>query len=267
MGDSAKVKLLGVRGSLPVNDAAFVKYGGATSCLLFEAGGETIFLDAGTGILTGADIPSGKRISILVTHSHIDHILGFPMCPFIYDETNEVDLYLSTRQGRDAKTQISALMSNPLWPTGIESVMAKLTFYDVPETFFIGGIKVGAMESSHPGGSTIYKLSVGDKSLVYATDFEHDEYNSERLATFAENCSILIYDSQFLDSEYAEKRGWGHSTFEEGIKMGARCKAGITVFFHHDPMRTDAQLDEIAKYAGSVDITCRIGISGEAIEL
>jgi len=265
--ESINVKLLGVRGSLPVNDAAFMKYGGATSCLFIEAGGEIIFLDAGTGILTCPELPTGKRISILVTHSHIDHILGFPMCPFIYDESYEVNLYLSTREGRDAKAQISALMSNPLWPAGIESVRAKLTFHDVPETFEIGGIMVDSMESSHPGGSTIYKLTAGGKSLVYATDFEHDDYNSGRLAAFAQDCSILIYDSQFLDCEYGEKRGWGHSTYEEGIKMGASCGAGVTVFFHHDPTRTDAQLDEIAKQAEAAEIVCRIGRCGEEITI
>jgi len=263
MSESIRVKLLGARGSLPVSGRAFAKYGGATSSLLTDIGGETIILDAGTGILTCPELTTQKRISILISHTHIDHILGFPMCPFLYDRSYDVDVYLSTRDGLDARGQISALMSPPLWPTGIESVEAKLDFHDISDCFFIGGTKVETMESNHPGGSTIFKLTAADKSLVYATDFEHSEYHSEKLAAFADNCDVLIYDSQFLDCEYDEKKGWGHSTYEEGIKMGSRCGAKFTVFHHHDPQRSDSQLNEIEKLIAGANTPCIIGRCGE----
>ena len=265
MTKKMKVNILGVRGSLPVNGDAFVKYGGATSCILTSISGETIILDAGTGMLACPEPDANKKISILISHSHIDHILGFPMCRFFYDGSYEVDVYLRTRNGLDAKSQIAALMSAPLWPAGIDSVEAKLAFHDIPDCFFISGVKVETMESNHPGGSTIFKLSAADKSLVYATDFEHDEGCSEDLAAFARDCSVLIYDSQFLSSEFGEKKGWGHSTYEEGIKMGARCGAALTVFYHHDPLRADSQLDELIKQFSGAKTPCIIGRCGEEI--
>jgi len=263
MSESIRVKLLGARGSLPVSGRAFTKYGGATSCLLTDIGGDAIILDAGTGILTCPELTAQKGISILISHTHIDHILGFPMCPFLYDRSYDVDVYLSTRDGLDARSQISALMSPPLWPAGIESVEAKLAFHDISDSFLIGRTRVETMESNHPGGSTIFKLTAADKSLVYATDFEHSEYHSEKLADFAHNCGVLIYDSQFRDSEYNEKKGWGHSTYEEGIKMGMRCNAEFTIFYHHDPQRTDSQLDEIEKLIACAKTPCIIGRCGE----
>ena len=263
MEKSTKIRLLGVRGSLPVSGTEFVKYGGATSCIFVNIGGEAIYLDAGTGIVKCPELTTSKKINILISHSHVDHILGFPMCPFLYDRNHEVNVYLATRGGFDANAQMAALMSPPLWPLDIGAVETFVQFHDVTDYFNIGKTKIETMESNHPGGSTIYKLTAGEKSLVYATDFEHDGQFSEKLAKFARDCGVLIYDSQYLDSEYPDREGWGHSTYEEGIKMGERCGAGLTVLYHHDSQRTDEQLDEITKLTENAKTPCVIGKCGE----
>jgi len=263
MAEKIKIKLLGVRGSLPVGGAAFEKYGGATSCVSASINDELLFLDAGTGILAYPDFSAHKKINILLSHAHIDHLLGLPMSPFLYDRSWDVNVYLATRGEGDAKAQIRALMSPPLWPASIDAVDANVVFHDVSGCFHIGSIKIESMDSHHPGGSTVFKLSAGEKSLVYATDFEHEKGYSDKLAAFARDCGVLIYDSQFLNSEYPDKRGWGHSTIEEGLRMAERCNAALTVLFHHDPLRTDDQLDEIGKLVEGAKTTCVIGRCGE----
>src|SRR5699024_1565261 len=163
----------GVRGTLPVHGPEFSCFGGANSCVLVRAGGETIILDAGTGLSGRAwerFFPE-KHFTLLISHAHVDHLMGFPVIPPLFDPTVTCDIYLKSREGRSAQAQLETLMSPPLWPVTTGSMGAALTFHDVPPFFRVGPVAVETMESRHPGGSTIYKLSLDGVSVVYATDF------------------------------------------------------------------------------------------------
>ncbi len=266
---SFQVKLMGVRGSMPVHGAAHARFGGATSCVFIRAGEEGLILDAGSGLNGAAwrNFFPGEHLSLLITHAHADHILGFPAFGPLFDPRCTADIYLKSRAGLDARRQLETLMNPPLWPVGVEAMRAALRFCDVPGRFAIGPVQVSALEGRHPGGATLYRLDRGGESLVYATDFEPDDASADAFCDFAADCSLLLLDGQYTDEEYAARRGFGHSAMMASAELAQRCRARQTLLIHHDPNRTDDQLllleQEIRARYGNV----RLGREGEEIDL
>ncbi len=268
MDHTMQIKLLGVRGSVPVHGPAFSHFGGATSCALLRAGSENFILDAGTG-LSGAAFQAfcpGKQFTMLMTHSHVDHLMGFPIFSPLFDRGYTGQVYLKTRQGADARAQIEALMAPPLWPIRTNAIQADLTFCDVPDSFNVGNVRVDTFELNHPGGCTAYKLSFGGASVVYATDMEPTGVD-EAFLSFAAGCDLLLLDAQYLEEEYPRTRGFGHSTLLRSAELSARCGAANTIFIHHDPTRTDAQLLELERSVQGSDPRIRFGREGEEVFL
>ena len=269
MGHTMQVKLLGVRGTLPVHGPEFARFGGATSCVLVRAGGETILFDAGTGLSGRAwrDFFPEKHGTLLITHAHVDHLMGLPVFPLLFDPTARCDIYLKTREGHTAREQIEALMAPPLWPIRTATLGDHVRFHDVAETFSIGAVRVDTLESRHPGGSTIYKLSLDGVSLVYATDYEPESDAPADFRAFAEGCSLLLLDAQYTPEEYARTRGFGHSTIPRSAVIARSCGAERTIFIHHDPGRTDAQLLALEEAVRREDTRISFGRAGEEVIL
>lgn len=238
-----KVTILGVRGSIPTDGADFLEYGGATSCILVQTKEQVIFLDAGSGLLAAPDVGNAE-VSILLTHSHIDHILGLPLSPLLLSDRN-IDLYCEARDGLSAGEQISRLMSPPLWPVGPDLYPSTLCAHDLTFPLTIGEVTVCGMESNHPGGSTIFRLSDGRHSLVYATDYEHSPEKQEELIDFCRGTDLLLYDAQYTEEEYARMKGFGHSTVKQGLYVFEQSGAGRLLFVHHDPRHSDRMLREM----------------------
>ena len=267
MNDLAKVTILGVRGSMVMSGAGFVRYGGASSCILLQIAGETIFLDAGSGISGYKSQRNAENMHILISHSHIDHIIGFlSFAPLFYAE-QRCHIYGKSRGGLTIKEQLLTLISPPLWPTGLESFPAELIFHGIDDSFHIGEVAIDSLESNHPGGSTVYKITYGDKKIVYATDFEHDEYQTPKLAEFAADCSLLIYDAMFFDDEYPPYMGWGHSTVNEGLKLKQLSNSKRMLLFHHSPDHNDLMLDRAQEKISRIDENCSFAKCGEEIFL
>ena len=238
-----KITGLGVRGSIPTSGEGFKKYGGATACCLVEAGDQAIYLDAGSGLLHSPDT-GDKKVSMLITHTHMDHILGLPLSPLLLSHKH-IDLYAKTRDGLDAKQQIERLMAPPLWPVGLDIYPSDVVFHDIDTRIQLGSVSVETMESNHPGGSTIFKLRHEGKSLVYATDYEHNDEKQAELAEFAKDTDLLLYDAQYTDEEYERMKGFGHSTTAEGMKLFEKSGAKQILFVHHDPRHNDEKLTEM----------------------
>lgn len=247
MDDTIRLKLMGVRGTMPVHGERCRIFGGATSCVFVKMGGEAIILDAGTGLSGGAyrEFFGTERFTLMLTHSHVDHIMGLPPFQPLFDPACSGEVYLRTRGGLDARAQVEALMSPPLWPVKTWAFRAGIAFRDVVESFGVGAVRVDTMESRHPGGSTIYKLSAGGKTVVYATDYEPEGDAPEDFIRFAGGCSLLLLDAQYTTEEYARTRGFGHSTIDRSAAIARCCGAEQTIFVHHDPSRTDGQLLEL----------------------
>lgn len=242
--NGVRVRLLGVRGSMPVHGPSRAVFGGETSCVLYQAGDETVLLDVGTGLLWEGlpEALSQPRFTLLITHAHVDHIIGFPMFSPFFRPDCSCDIYLKTRDGRTAREQLETLMSPPLWPVPPGALRASLTFHDIPPSFDIGGIRVDTMEVPHPGGATAYRLSWRETSVVYATDAELLSEDVPAFCRFAGGCGLLLLDAQYSEAEYRVSRGFGHMPVDWAAEVARRCGARQTVLVHHAPMRTDEQL-------------------------
>ncbi|MCR4897174.1 MAG: MBL fold metallo-hydrolase [Lachnospiraceae bacterium] len=236
-----KLTVLGARGSIPVDGPEFTIYGGGTSAYLLEVADQTIFLDAGSGLMNAPEHMDGQ-ISILLTHPHLDHLMGLCFFRHLFVAGKVVTIYGAGREIGDVQQQVDHLFAPPLWPVMVESFPADLRFSDVKETFFLGEVRVDSMEAVHPGGCTVFRISYGGKSLVYATDFEHSGDLEKRLADFAKGCDLLIYDGQYFEEEYPPRAGYGHSTPETGLRIMEEAGAGRLLLTHHDPRHTDEML-------------------------
>ena len=240
--DELKLTILGCRGSLPVAGEDLREFGGNSSCYQLEARGESLFLDAGTGLLH-ANMPEKGPLHILLTHVHLDHVLGLPLFPALLDSSREVVLYGSP----DACTLEEALIrliSPPLWPLPLDRYPARVVFRPLAFPLVLGPFTVTGMRAFHPGGSVVFRVEACGKSVVLATDFEHTEEKITELAAFASGADLLLYDTQYTGEEYASRRGFGHSTVQAGLRILRESGAKRLLPVHHDPAHTDAFLRE-----------------------
>ena len=242
-----KLTVLGVRGSMPIEGKKFEFYGGATSCFKIQAGNEEIYLDAGSGIVSAKPAPD-SRITILLTHMHLDHIIGLPFFAALSQINRSVDIYAKERSGLNTQAAIDKLISPPFWPLKVGDYPANINFHDLPKNIFhIGAVTVDFMEGNHLQGSTIFKLSYFGKSLVYATDFEHTPKSCAALANFSKGCDLLLYDAQYKEKEYDKYRGYGHSTPTAGLEVADKASSKKILFVHHDPRRIDEELQAMER--------------------
>lgn len=248
--DALRLTVLGTRGSVPVEGENFARYGGATSCYKVQAGNEEIYLDAGSGIVNSLPAPN-SRITILLTHMHLDHLIGLPFFIALTEKDRPIDIYAAERDGLAPKEALDRVIANPFWPCKIEGYPAAVKFHLLPERFKIGDVSIDTLEGSHPKGSTIYRLTYRGKSIVHATDFEHNPTACAALTNFAKGCDLLLYDAQYTADEYERYRGYGHSTPQEGIKVAAVAGVKKLLFVHHAPLRNDAALAALEQEFGA----------------
>lgn len=260
--------ILGARGSVPVSGMPYSRYGGATTCVLLNFGGQFIILDAGTGILSLPESAMRQpRLPLLLTHPHADHILGLPMCPYVMKREAQLDIYAVSRGGCDTREQICRLMSPPVWPVLPEMLPAKICFHDLPDTMRLGEVSIRVTEGNHPGGASVFRLEAEGCSVVFATDCTLTEDITPSLAAFAQDCDLLLCDGQYTDAEYAGFAGYGHSTWSMAAQLAQRCGAKQLRIVHHSPFRTDAELEFAAKALRAIDPAFDFAKEGEEIEL
>ena len=246
MNTTLKVTVLGARGSMAVCRQDCLIYGGNTSCYLVEAGEETIFLDAGSGLIN-APTEFKNAPAILISHLHLDHLLGLGMYPRMLMRGKATTIYVPSVEGamdQAVEEKLNRLYGPPFWPLSLEDYSGDGDIKAFPDTLMIGDVKVTTMQGSHPGGCLVMKLEYKDKSLVYATDFEHGKESEgklteEKLAEFAKGTDLLLYDAQYTSAEYETKKGFGHSTAEKGIEVMEKSGVKHLLLVHHDPQSTD----------------------------
>ena len=246
--NEVSIRFLGTRGSFPITDTKFAKYGGDTMCVLITYQGNQMLLDIGTGVtrLHKFLMNSKKTIPILISHAHIDHILGVLGYTKIYKKDGNFKILAVPRGGHSCKEQIGSLFVKPIWPLALTDLLSNIEFVDIKTpSFQIGDIFVEWIESNHPGGSSIYKLTFGGKQIVYATDFEHNKESSRALEKFSQGVDILFYDGQFTEEEYPDKMYWGHSTWRAGIEIARNSNIPKIVIIHHSPEYNDKILDDL----------------------
>ena len=257
-----ELTVLGTRGSIAVGRADSMLFGGQTSCYMLRAGEETVFLDGGSGIIN-APTRFARAPSILLSHFHLDHVIGLPMYPRLLEKGTETVLYCPALTVSGAKEILDGVFSPPLWPLSLTDYTGTITLRTMPRRFRIGSVSVETMAGFHPGGAVVMRLEHEGKSLVYATDCEPDRKGMEALAAFSKDTDLLLFDGQYTEEEYGKRIGFGHATAAMGRELLERSGAKQLLMIHHDPQRTDAELLAAEKTLGRDNM--RFAREGETI--
>ncbi len=264
MKPPTRVQFWGTRGSIPRPGYNTLRYGGNTSCVqVTSPNGAVVILDCGSGahdlgqhLMASASGP--LRGSILISHTHWDHIQGFPFFSPLFARGGHWDIYGPSGLGQSLRETLAGQMQYSYFPVTLDELGASIRFHDLAEgSFAIDDIRISTRFLNHPALTLGYRLETEDACVVYACDHEpyfrtpgqstplheDDRLHSEFLA----GADLVIHDAQFTDAEYASKKGWGHSPVEYVAEIGLM--AGVTrmAFTHHDPSRTDADIDKIVE--------------------
>jgi phosphoribosyl 1,2-cyclic phosphodiesterase len=256
--DEFRVHFWGVRGSIACPGPETIRYGGNTSCVEISCGGRLLIFDAGTGMR-----PLGRHLDaqgrpveadIYFSHSHFDHICGLPFFSSAYVPSNKFRLWAGhLLPDHTLRYVLSEMMMAPVFPIPITVLGADLSFHDfrAGETLSPGpGITVRTAPLNHPNGATAYRVEYAGRSACYVTDHEHTgSVHQDALLALLDRADIVIYDATYTDAEYPGHKGWGHSTWQEGVRLAEQAKVKQFVIFHHDPGHDDATMDEIAAAA------------------
>ena len=234
------VKILGTRGSVPVSGQEYVRYGGSTTCVLVRFAGQYIILDAGSGLYKlPAEVSRQLKIDILLTHLHLDHLTGLPLCSLLSQPGKTINIHLPEAQGFDAESSIRKLFSPPYWPVTLDELPAEIRFLPSVRDEYIESIHVETMSGVHPGGVALYRLSDKEKSIVFATDCTLTEPLLPELEAFSAHCDLLLIDGQYSDQEWDGRESYGHSKWTSAAEFGRECHAKQIRIIHHDPEHTD----------------------------
>jgi phosphoribosyl 1,2-cyclic phosphodiesterase len=263
LADKFTIHFWGVRGSIACPGAATVKYGGNTPCVEMLVGSQRLIFDAGTGIhVLGQALLQELPVSghLFFSHSHWDHIQGFPFFLPAFMEGNDFDIYGAViPHEMTIEQRLREQMMQPNFPVPLQKMSANLRFHNLEygSVINVGDVTIQTGLLNHPGKAMGYRVSWQDRVAAYITDTEHvrDELDRHVLA-LADGADVLIYDSTYTDAEYydprASKIGWGHSTWQEGVKIARAANVKQLVIFHHDPSHDDRFMDEIALAAAQV---------------
>jgi len=249
--DEMTIRFWGVRGSIASPGEATQRTGGNTPCVEVCAGDDLVILDAGTGLRGLGDrmLRTGRReATILLSHLHWDHIQGLPFFVPAYVPGHRIG-FAGMRGLRGA---LDAQMTPPCFPVGLDAMAAELTFTELTRApLAVGALSVRWAKLNHPGGVLAYRITLGDRAVVYATDTEHYAVPDPHLVALARGADVLIYDAMYTADEYPQKVGWGHSTWQAGVAVADAAGVDRLVLFHHDPSRDDDAVDAIEAAAAA----------------
>lgn len=251
-----RVKFWGTRGSIPVPGPSTIRYGGNTTCVEVESqDGTLLVIDAGTGIRgLGVDLIKRGRtnpLHLILTHYHWDHIQGWPFFMPGFIPKREFIVYGRAASAGDLKELFGNQMSSTYFPVEFKDVPSSFEFCPLKENSLkIGNIQIQTIENCHPGGAFGLRLREQQRTFVFMTD--HEAGLKEKLphsyadyVKFAKGADLLVHDAQFTDEELVGRKTWGHSSFEEAMKLGHDSGARRLAFTHHAPERIDFEIDRI----------------------
>ncbi|MGL5192332.1 MAG: MBL fold metallo-hydrolase [Chroococcales cyanobacterium] len=246
----------GVRGSVATPGKETVHYGGNTSCVEMRVGGKRLIFDGGTGLrLLGTSLMPQMPVEahLFFSHSHWDHIQGFPFFVPAFIPGNRFHVYGAVApNGATMKQRLSDQMLHPNFPIPLQGMRSELKFYDLHpgDVVTIDDITIETAHLNHPSEAIGYRVTWQGHTAVYCTDTEHyPDRLDENVLSLARNADIFIYDATYTDEEYyhpvTPKIGWGHSTWKEGIKIAKAAGVKHLVIFHHDPSHDDEFLADV----------------------
>ncbi|MDX1951286.1 MAG: response regulator [Verrucomicrobiota bacterium] len=270
---ATRLKFWGVRGSIPTPGPDTVFYGGNTACVELRADGELIILDAGSGIRPlGRKIQTEFRnrpvkITILISHTHWDHIQGFPFFSPAYNSKNEVRILSFEGARRGLEATLASQMESPYFPISMQQMPGNLAIHELKDLeFAIGKVNVQATFMNHPGVCAGYRLRTSSGTVVYMPDNElhrrlrtsnkatgeavqFAEEQDARFADFLRNADVAIMDAQYDLSEYENHISWGHSCVDDSVELAIRAGVKRLFLFHHDPDHDDTRVAQMLAHA------------------
>jgi phosphoribosyl 1,2-cyclic phosphodiesterase len=251
-----RVTIWGCRGSIPSPGPETVNYGGNTSCIEVALENGAVFvLDAGTGIRElGNDLRERgtRRIHLLLTHLHLDHLEGLRFFAPLFDSRVTIDMWGPRSPVESLRARIRRSFSPPLFPIDLREIPARLTFHDVPkERWSVEGASLTSALVMHPGPTVGYRIEADGVTLAYVPDHEpaltgnFAERSRDWIpgGSVAGDADLLLHDAQYFGDEYEQRVGWGHSSVESAVAYAKAVGARRLVLFHHDPCHADRLLE------------------------
>jgi ribonuclease BN (tRNA processing enzyme)/DNA-binding NarL/FixJ family response regulator len=286
------LKLWGTRGSSAVSGSEYVRFGGNTSCMEVSHGKDMIIVDAGTGIRQLGNrlmAQKVKNIHLFLSHTHWDHLTGFPFFMPIYDASCKIHIWAPVGFNKSTKDLFTEMLAYAYFPVRLEEIAAEIIFEDLRpgKTVSIGKIHVDTCYANHPGATVCFKIKVGKKTFGYATDNEvlmgyHGNplnlkkndpliLSQQPLIQFFKGCDLLIHEAQYSPQEYLERVGWGHSSISNAAYIVKETKVPDWIVTHHDPQHSD---DEMLKKAllhqdilNDLKIRCRLHMAYDGFQI
>lgn len=238
----------GVRGSVPTPVAENLGFGGNTACLTIRYDDQALLIfDGGTGIRAlGSSLTNNAEFHLFLTHFHWDHIQGIPFFAPMQHPDSTATIH-SSADPADLERILTAQMKPPYYPVVMPD---GLRYRKNVGPTQVGDTVIRPFPLHHPNGATGYRIESPHASIVYASDHEHGDPSADAvLRDYAHGADILIYDAQYTPEEYEPRRGWGHSTWREGVQLARSAQVKQLILFHHDPARRDREIDAIVTEA------------------
>ena len=269
------VTFWGTRGTRMVSDKNHTVYGKDTICVEVQCGERTLVFDAGSGIISlgYSLIRRGiHSIDLFLSHSHYDHVEGIPFFQPFYNSNFSTNFWSGRLNGIErARDIVDGLMKEPYFPIKQEKFLSKIHYKNISDyqTLKLGdGISIETTRLLHPGGATGYRVHYQGKSFAFVTDTSHVQDSSDdHIVEFVRNADLFAYDCSYTAREFPKFANFGHSTWEEAIRIKYQSKAKAMIGFHHMPFRSDSQLDRIAAMLEAKCPGCRVARDGMKIKL
>ena len=254
----------GTRGAYPIHREGSKNLGGLTNCVEVREAGSRIILDAGSG-LTNVE-PSVKEDIIILSHFHLDHLIGLPEFLTRKKKGRVLIGCGLTKTHQELKNQLDQLFGSPFFPVRLDIIYPSVEYHSMDKKFVYHQWLIEGTPLNHPGGATGYKITdqTSGKSVTHLMDHEHGSENDIDLKHFSKDTDLLIWDGCYNEAEYVSRRGFGHSTWEAGVHFAAECDIGQLVISGHSVDRSDAEALEIGqKLQGNNDLLAYDGLQLE----
>jgi phosphoribosyl 1,2-cyclic phosphodiesterase len=267
-----KIHFWGTRGSIPSPGKSTVKYGGNTSCVEVRAGKQILIFDAGTGIrdlgnqLLNEFKSQPVTVHLFISHTHWDHIQGFPFFMPAYNKNFQIIVYGPPARDKSLKDLFKFQMDSEYFPVPLGGLNAQIVMQEVREPFRIDDLQITSFYMNHPAMTLAYKIFDGEKTFIFATDNEPYRYTlhavrkdplasqygaelDQKFIEFISGADFVVCDAQYTLEEYRLKVGWGHSPIESVVEFAIKANVKQLALYHHDPSHDDATVDAIVKHA------------------